>query len=163
MFFERLFKKKEGQTIERVEASPIETTKTVDAAAEPVLITDEQKHDHDFRVTLTGLEQRLHTSESNEEIIMEAIKTACEFYEAEWAGILIADVETEAWAPMTCYNRLTGRMELVIRKKLKLSRVLVGGSRRFMTGSHWWCRMRQLLKRGSRMNSSIIKDWMYRV
>lgn len=104
MFFKRLFNKKEGQTIERIEPAPIEITKTV-------FITDEQKHDHDFRLTLTGLEQRLHTSESNEEIIMEAIKTACNFYEAEWAGILIADVETEAWAPMTCYNRLTGRME----------------------------------------------------
>lgn len=53
MFFERLFKKKEGQTIERVEASPMKTIKTVDAATESVLITDEQKHDHDFRVTLT--------------------------------------------------------------------------------------------------------------
>ena len=83
MFFERLFKKKEGQTIERVEAPPIETTKNVDTAAKSVLITDEQKHDHDFRLTLTGLEQRLHTSENNEEIIMEAIKTACDFYEAE--------------------------------------------------------------------------------
>lgn len=119
MFFERLFKKKEGQTIERVEASPMKTIKTVDAAAESVLITDEQKHDHDFRVTLTGLEQRLHTSESNEEIIMEAIKTACDFYEAEWAGILIADVETEAWAPMTCYNRLTGRMESRYTKEIE--------------------------------------------
>lgn len=30
MFFEKLWKKKEGQTIERVEAPPIETTKTAD-------------------------------------------------------------------------------------------------------------------------------------
>lgn len=119
MFFERLFKKKEGQTIERVEPPPIETTEIVDATTKAAIITDEQKHDHDFRVTLTGLEQRLHTSESTEEIIMEAIKTACDFYEAEWAGILIADVETEAWAPMTCYNRLTGRMESRYTKEIE--------------------------------------------
>lgn len=119
MFFEKLFKKKEGQTIERVEAPPIETTKIMDAASNSAVISDEQKHDHDFRLTLTGLEQRLHTSESTEEIIMEAIKTACDFYEAEWAGILIADVETEAWAPMTCYNRLTGRMESRYTKEIE--------------------------------------------
>ena len=76
MFFEKLFKKKEGQAIERVEAPSIETTKIMDAASNSAVISDEQKHDHDFRLTLTGLEQRLHTSESNEEIIMEAIKTA---------------------------------------------------------------------------------------
>lgn len=119
MFFEKLFKKKEGQTIERVEAPPIETTKIMDVASNSAVISDEQKHDHDFRLTLTGLEQRLHTSESTEEIIMEAIKTACDFYEAEWAGILIADVETEAWAPMTCYNRLTGRMESRYTKEIE--------------------------------------------
>lgn len=119
MFFEKLFKKKEGQAIERVEAPPIETTKIMDAASNSAVISDEQKHDHDFRLTLTGLEQRLHTSESNEEIIMEAIKTACDFYEAEWAGILIADVETEAWAPMTCYNRLTRRMESRYTKEIE--------------------------------------------
>lgn len=96
MFFEKLFRKKEGQTIERVEAPSIETTKIMESAANSALITDEQKYVHDFRMTLTGLEQRLHTSESNEKISMEAIKTACDFYEAEWAGILIADVETEA-------------------------------------------------------------------
>ena len=84
-----------------------------------VLIESEHQHDHDFRLTLTGLEARLHTSESNEEIIMEAIKTACDFYEAEWAGILIADVETEAWAPMTCYNRITGRMESRYTKEIE--------------------------------------------
>lgn len=119
MFFEKLWKKKEVQTIERVEVPPVETTKIADATVKSALIADEQKHDHDFRLTLTGLEQRLHTSESTEEIIMEAIKAACDFYEAEWAGILIADVETEAWAPMTCYNRLTGRMESRYTKEIE--------------------------------------------
>ena len=119
MFFEKLWKKKEVQTIERVEVPPVETTKIADATVKSALIADEQKHDHDFRLTLTGLEQRLHTSESTEEIIMEAIKAACDFYEAEWAGILIADVETEAWAPMTCYNRLTGRMESRYTKEVE--------------------------------------------
>ena len=61
MFFKRLFKKKEGQTIERVEPPPIEMTEIVDATTKSAIITDEQKHDHDFRVTLTGLEQKLHT------------------------------------------------------------------------------------------------------
>ena len=32
---------------------------------------------------------------------------------------LIADVETEAWAPMTSYNRLTGRMESRYTKEIE--------------------------------------------
>lgn len=108
MFFEKLWKRKEGQTIERVEPPPIETTKTVDDTASTVFVTDGQKHDHDFRMCLKELESKLHTSESTEEIMRESLKAACEFYDAEFAGILIADVETEAWSPVVCYNSLTG-------------------------------------------------------
>lgn len=110
MFFDKFRKKKERRTIERVEAPPIETTKTVDVTASPtVFVSDEQKHDHDFRLCLKELERNLHTSESTEEIMRESLKAACEFYDAEFAGILIVDMETEAWAPVVCYNRLTGR------------------------------------------------------
>lgn len=109
-WLQKLMNNRTGK-VEKTRVSPTVRNELNGEINHEVLIEVEYQHDHDFRLTLTGLEARLHTSESNEEIIMEAIKTACNFYEAEWAGILIADVETEAWAPMTCYNRLTGRME----------------------------------------------------
>lgn len=109
MFFKKLWKKKGEQIIERVEALPIETTNKVDKTTSITSFADDElQHDHDFRVCLKELESKLHTSESTEEIMQESLKAACEFYKAEFAGIVIADAETEAWAPVVCFNQLTG-------------------------------------------------------
>lgn len=106
----------EEKTLSVPEANPEELREQI---RQEILADSEIQHNRDFRSTLINLEKGLHTSEDTEEIIMEAIKTACEFYQAEWAGILIVDVETEAWAPMVCYNRITGKMESRYTKEIE--------------------------------------------
>ena len=54
--------------------------------------------------TLTKLEIQLHTSDDPEEIAMMALKTACEFYQADWAGLLEVDLDLNIWTPFWWYN-----------------------------------------------------------
>ena len=54
--------------------------------------------------TLTKLEIQLHTSDDPEEIAMMALKTVCEFYQADWAGLLEVDLDLNIWTPFWWYN-----------------------------------------------------------
>lgn len=44
-----------------------------------------------FRHLLVSLEKELHNSENQAEIMQTALRAACEYYGADWAGILLAD------------------------------------------------------------------------
>ena len=54
--------------------------------------------------TLKQLEANLHTSDEPEEIAMGTLKTACDFYEGDWAGILEVDLDLGIWTPVWWYN-----------------------------------------------------------
>ena len=54
--------------------------------------------------TLRQLEAHLHTSDDPEEIAMLSLKTACEFYQGDWAGILEVDMDLNIWTPFWWYN-----------------------------------------------------------
>lgn len=54
--------------------------------------------------TLTKLEARLHNSDDPEEIAKMALKTACEFYQGDWAGLLEVDMDLNIWTPFWWYN-----------------------------------------------------------
>lgn len=84
------------------------------------------QHDLDFRLCLMKLEERLHSSESTAEIMQESLCAACEFYDTEFAGILLADINTEAWAPVVCYSHITGNH---ISRYTKETESFVGFSR----------------------------------
>ena len=49
--------------------------------------------------TLVRLEKRLHNSDNASEILKETFRTACEFYDADWAGFLEVDPDTKVWWP----------------------------------------------------------------
>ncbi len=53
--------------------------------------SEERQFDHDFRVGLIELEARLHNEEDNDKIVMAAIESAYNFYDADWTGILSTD------------------------------------------------------------------------
>ena len=57
-----------------------------------------------FAATLTALEKRLHDSDNADEILKATYQTACEFYEADWAGFLELDMEAEIWWPFSWYS-----------------------------------------------------------
>lgn len=54
--------------------------------------------------TLSLLESNLHISDDPEEIAMMTLKTACDFYQGDWAGILEVDMELNLWSPFWWYN-----------------------------------------------------------
>ena len=49
---------------------------------------------------VSALEAYLHTSDDPKEIAMETLKTACEFYGGDWAGILEVDLDVNLWTPV---------------------------------------------------------------
>lgn len=54
--------------------------------------------------TIDHLESALHTSDNPEEIAMQTLKTACEFYAADWAGIIELDLDLGITTPRWWYN-----------------------------------------------------------
>ena len=58
----------------------------------------------DVEKTLSNLESMLHLSDDPKEIAMLTLKTACEFYQGDWAGIVVADFNMNLWSPVWWYN-----------------------------------------------------------
>lgn len=50
--------------------------------------------------TLKTLEANLHVTDDPEEIAMGTLKTACDFYDGDWAGILSVDMDLGLWTPV---------------------------------------------------------------
>lgn len=71
---------------------------------------DESSFDHDFRSCLIRLESLLHREESTEQIIIDTLKSACEFYDAEWCGIITTDTATKMWSAAIWYDAVEGAM-----------------------------------------------------
>ena len=53
---------------------------------------------------LGRLESELHMSDDADQIIKRALKEACEFYGADWAGFLDVDMVMKVWSPHHWYN-----------------------------------------------------------
>ena len=68
----------------------------------------------DFVNTVSTLEAMLHTSDDPEEIAIQTLKTACEFYEADWCGFLEVDMELGLWTPHWWYNTSPNDKTLVL-------------------------------------------------
>ncbi len=59
----------------------------------------------DVEQTLSQLESRLHNSDDPQEIIMDMLVAAVEFYDGDWAGIMEADLTMKIWSTLFWYNR----------------------------------------------------------
>lgn len=62
----------------------------------------------EFHDSLVALEGRLHDVEDISEIVREAIQAAYDYYDADWAGILITDSITKMWSPVMWISKRTG-------------------------------------------------------
>lgn len=70
-------------------------------------VDDEQQYIQyckDLERTLRVLEAHLHESDDPVEIAHNTMKTACEFYGADWCGILEVDLDLGIWTPSMWYN-----------------------------------------------------------
>ena len=59
----------------------------------------------DVEQALSQLESRLHNSDDPQEIIMDMLVAATEFYDGDWAGIMEADLTMKIWSTLFWYNR----------------------------------------------------------
>lgn len=69
---------------------------------------EERQFEHNFKEALIELGGNLHTEEDVEAIIMKAIQSAYDFYDADWVGILTADSGTQMWSATRWISRKTG-------------------------------------------------------
>lgn len=56
-------------------------------------------------------EAALHNVEDPLEIAIGVMKAACDLYDADWSGILIADLHSQIWRPEVWYGVKTGAMK----------------------------------------------------
>ena len=63
-----------------------------------------------FEKCLTELAAEVYGIHEPFEIAQRTLRTACEFYEADWCGMFDADMMLDLWRPFWWYNRLTGGM-----------------------------------------------------
>lgn len=59
----------------------------------------------DVEQALSQLESRLHNSDDPQEIIMDMLVAATEFYDGDWAGIMEVDLTMKIWSTLFWYNR----------------------------------------------------------
>lgn len=74
------------------------SSKTTEAEEEYIKYAQEVEH------TLCLLEKHLHDSDDSAEILQNALKTACDFYQGDWVGFLEMDLELGLWTPNVWYK-----------------------------------------------------------
>ncbi|MDO4649597.1 MAG: BTAD domain-containing putative transcriptional regulator [Eubacteriales bacterium] len=62
----------------------------------------------DFHDALITLESEMHNEEGTDNIVKASVQATYDFYDADWAGILIADPVTKMWSPAIWLSRRTG-------------------------------------------------------
>lgn len=78
-------------------------------------------HSCQFERELIELEHRLHNTEDHMEISIEVLKTACRFYDADWAGVLLVDMEAAMWRAEVWYDVQKGANKSILIEELEYS------------------------------------------
>ena len=104
----------EGATVNGTVGVVLEKVISVPADVYQVL-----EHSRKFEKELVALEKRLHNVEDPMEITIEVLRTACEFYTADWAGVLFVDLEAEVWTAEAWYDAQKGAMKSTFIKELE--------------------------------------------
>ncbi len=74
-----------------------------------------------FKNTLEDLANEVYGIHEPYDIAQRALRTACDFYDADWCGMFDVDMMLDLWMPFWWYNRLTGGMT---QTQLKEGRVM---------------------------------------
>lgn len=88
--------------------SEIKTTPIM--PSQMVLPTVDMEYLFRFEGTLAGLEKGLHNDDDPEEIAMQTIEVARDFYDADWCGLISGDLDAGVFYPYWWANRAVGRM-----------------------------------------------------
>lgn len=93
-------------------------------AAEPAYDPEYIAYCIELEQTVSALEAYLHTSDDPKEIAMETLKTACQFYGGDWAGILDVDIELDVWSPLWWYNMGVQDKTLTLFREFELAKTM---------------------------------------
>lgn len=77
----------------------------------------------DFERTLRELEEYLHVSGDQEEIITRTLSTACDFYQGDWCGFIEVDMDLGLWTTTAWYNRAEEDQTSLLLKEFESSDV----------------------------------------
>lgn len=86
--------------------------------------TEEQDFHKEFFRAFTKAEEKINNLDDPKEIGMVALKAACDFYDADWCGVLDVDLKMEFLMPFWWYNRITGGMTSTIIDETGISGIL---------------------------------------
>lgn len=86
-------------------AATEENTPTIDVNQREYI-----QYAQDVEQALSSLESHLHNTDDPEEVIMNMLAAAAEFYDGDWAGIMEADLTMKIWSTLFWYNRNTEGM-----------------------------------------------------
>ena len=64
-----------------------------------------------YEHSLTALERKLYDLRNPDDIIIGVLIATCSFYDAEWVGVLDADLDIGIWTPMWWYSEEKGFMQ----------------------------------------------------
>lgn len=64
--------------------------------------------------TLRVLESSLHNSDNSEEIAIQTMAAVCEFYDADFCGVLDVDLDVGVWTPEMWYEPEFGPMHTTL-------------------------------------------------
>ena len=88
---------------------------------EITLVRDYIRYSAEFEKTITELERGLHSTDDPKRIAMQTLITACEFYDADWCGILLIDLDIGVWFPYWWYDTKYGEMADTVFQEFEFS------------------------------------------
>jgi DNA-binding SARP family transcriptional activator len=75
---------------------------------------DDPEYTMNLERTLRVLESSLHNSDNSEEIAMQTMAAVCEFYDADFCGVLDVDLDVGVWTPELWYEPEFGPMHTTL-------------------------------------------------
>ena len=82
---------------------------------------DDPEYTMNLEKTLRVLETSLHNSDSSEEIAVQTMAAVCEFYDADFCGVLDVDLDVGVWTPEMWYDREYGPMHTTLFNEYEYS------------------------------------------
>ena len=92
--------------------TPMETeADTADSAPNEQNGYDDPEYSINLERTLRILETSLHNTDNSEEIAIQTMEAVCEFYDADFCGVLDVDLDVGVWTPEIWYEPKFGAMQ----------------------------------------------------
>lgn len=85
--------------------TPMETeADTADSAPNEQNGYDDPEYSMNLERTLRVLETSLHNTDNSEEIAIQTMEAVCDFYDADFCGVLDVDLDVGVWTPEIWYE-----------------------------------------------------------